>query len=287
MNDYAEQIIADLLLERTGQELTDARRWRIGSALSGLFRERGLDNIQQLVCLLSEQPDDILARETVEALLNNETYFFRDRPMFDQLANDVLPRIAKRNEASKRISIWSAGCSTGQEALTLAMIFTDQALRWKGWTIDILATDVSGKAIKSARDARYTQFEIQRGLGVSQMLTYFEETAQGWQPRREIRDMISFRQQNLLDPIPSSRKFDLVLCRNVLLYFCADTRRKAFDRLAQAMAPHGWLMLGAGETSVGQTDAFIPDRKRQGLYRPFGADQDDGGGVQADVAAVR
>jgi chemotaxis protein methyltransferase CheR len=131
MTNISEQIIADLLLEQTGQELTDSRRWRIGSALSGLFRERGLDNLEQLVVLLSEQRNDVLAKETVDALLNNETYFFRDKPLFEQLENEVLPRIAKQNENRKRISIWSAGCSTGQEALTLAMMFANQTMRWK------------------------------------------------------------------------------------------------------------------------------------------------------------
>lgn len=137
MTNISEQIIADLLLEQTGQELTDSRRWRIGSALSGLFRERGLDNLEQLVVLLSEQRNDVLAKETVDALLNNETYFFRDKPLFEQLENEVLPRIAKQNENRKRISIWSAGCSTGQEALTLAMMFANQTMRWKGWQTDV------------------------------------------------------------------------------------------------------------------------------------------------------
>lgn len=269
MMSFAEQIIADLLREHTGQELTDARRWRIGSALAGLFRDRGLDNLEQLVVLLSEQRDDALAQETVEALLNNETYFFRDRAIFDRLGDEVLPQIAKRNEHSRRIAIWSAGCSTGQEALTLAMIFADQPMRWKGWSIDILATDVSAKAIGAARDARYSQFEIQRGLGVGQMLTHFEETAAGWQPARAARDMITFRQHNILTPMAPPGRFDLVLCRNVLLYFCSDTRRRAFDRLAEAISTEGWLMLGAGETSVGLTDEFTPARNMPGLYRPY------------------
>lgn len=269
MMSFAEQMIADLLREHTGQELTDARRWRIGSALAGLFRDRGLDNLEQLVVLLSEQRDDVLAKETVEALLNNETYFFRDRAMFDRLGGDVLPQIAGRNADSRRIAIWSAGCSTGQEALTLAMIFAEQPMRWKGWTIEILATDVSEKAIAAARGARYSQFEIQRGLGVGQMLTHFEETPQGWQPARAIRDMIDFRQHNILTPIARPGRFDLILCRNVLLYFCPETRRRAFDRLAEAISPEGWLMLGAGETSVGLTDSFTPARDLPGLYRPY------------------
>ncbi len=286
MKSIAEQMVADLLLEQTGQELSDSRRWRIGSALSGMFREHGLENLEQLVVLLSEQRNDVLGKETVEALLNNETYFFRDRPMFDQLSNEVLPQIALRNAASKRIAIWSAGCSTGQEALTLAMIFADQPRRWKGWTVDIVATDVSSKAIKAARDARYTQFEIQRGLGVGQMLTHFEEEPRGWRPHRAVHERISFQQHNILEPMTRAGRFDLVLCRNVLLYFCPATRRRAFDRLAEAITPEGWLMLGAGETSVGQTDAFIPASKLQGLYRPYGAENRKKAETKTSLAAT-
>lgn len=267
VSDVSHRIVADLLLARTGQQLTESRRWRIATALSGIFRERGISNVDQLVCLLADPAEKKLAQEVVEALLNNETYFFRDRAMFDQLSEVVLPQLAKTRAGSKRLTIWSAGCSTGQEALTLAMLFAEQAQRWQDWRIEIVGTDISARAIATARSGLYTQFEIQRGLGVAQMLTWFDETPKGWRPRPELRKPLRFEQRNILDPAPANGDFDLILCRNVLLYFDRQTRTRAFGRLAEGLAPEGWLMLGAGETVVGQTDVLAPAGVCTGLYR--------------------
>ncbi len=264
------QIIADLLAARTGQHLTESRRWRVGTALAGVFREHGITNVDQLVCLLDvphrRAKDNDLATEVVEALLNNETYFFRDKPTFDQIPEDILPEIAVRRAHTKRISIWCAGCSTGQEVHSLAMLFEDQKQRWRGWTIDILGTDVSHRAIRTARTGLYSQFEVQRGLGVAQMLRHFDETPDGWQIRDHVRTITRFQQHNVLHEPPARQRFDLVLCRNVLLYFERDTRELAFHRLSSAMSRDGFLMLGAGETVVGQTHAFLPSPSRASLY---------------------
>jgi chemotaxis protein methyltransferase CheR len=274
-SEASHQIIADLLEARTGQHLTESRRWRVNSALAGIFRQHGISNVDQLVCLLAappggpESPD--LAQEVVEALLNNETYFFRDKPTFDQLPQDILPELARRRQDVRRLSIWSAGCSTGQELYSLAMLFADQKERWQGWTIELLGTDVSHRAINAARSGLFSQFEVQRGLGVAQMLRHFEETANGWQIRDEARRMVQFRQHNVLGPHPGRQPFDLVLCRNVLLYFDRDTRAHAFERLANAVMPDGLLMLGAGETVVGQTDRFVPSPQRPSFFAPHSA----------------
>jgi chemotaxis protein methyltransferase CheR len=262
--------IADLLEERTGQQLSEGRHWRIGTALSGIFRERGISNVDQLVCLLAQPEERELEKQVVEALLNNETYFYRDRAMFDLLTQQVLPDIARRRREARRISIWSAGCSLGQEALSIAMLFLERAEKWSGWQIEILGTDISEKAIATARLGCYSQFEIQRGLGIAQMLSFFEETSEGWQAKDKLRRMVQFEVHNIHDPLPSSRNFDLVLCRNVLLYFSPATRSKVFDRIASVISQEGWLMLGAGETVVGQTDRFVPAKGNQGLYRPAG-----------------
>jgi len=272
-SEASHQIIADLLAERTGQHLDESRRWRVNSALSGIFRQYGISNIDQLVCLMAappggpESPD--LAQEVVEALLNNETYFYRDKPTFDQLPAEILPELAARRSNVKRLSIWSAGCSTGQEVYSLAMLFAEQAERWQGWTIDILGTDVSHRAINAARSGLYSQFEVQRGLGVSQMLRYFDETPRGWQIRDDARTKVRFQQHNILAPHPGRVPFDLVLCRNVLLYFDRATRSAAFDRLASAVMPDGFLMLGAGETVVGHTHRFAPTAKRASFFEPL------------------
>jgi chemotaxis protein methyltransferase CheR len=274
-SEASHQIIADLLAARTGQHLTESRRWRVNSALAGLFREHGISNVDQLVCLLAaprtgpDAPD--LSQDVVEALLNNETYFFRDKPTFDQLPQAVLPELARRRAATRRLSIWSAGCSTGQEVYSLAMLFAEQKERWAGWTIELLGTDVSHRVVNAARSGRFSQFEVQRGLGVTQMLRHFDETAQGWQIREEARRMVNFRQHNVLAPHPGRQPFDLVLCRNVLLYFERATRAAAFDRLASAVAGDGFLMLGAGETVVGQTDRFTPSAGRASFFEPLPA----------------
>ncbi len=264
------QIIADLLASRTGQHLTESRRWRIGTALAGIFREHGISNLDQLVCLLDEprrrSHDRDLATEVVEALLNNETYFFRDKPTFDQIPDDVLPELARRRAQTKRLSIWCAGCSTGQEVHSLAMLFEDNKDKWNGWTIDILGTDISHRAIRTARTGLYTQFEVQRGLGVAQMLRHFEETPGGWQILDHVRHITRFQQHNVLNDPPARARFDLVLCRNVLLYFTQETREAAFARLASAMTNDGFLMLGAGETVVGQTRDFEPSVGRPSMY---------------------
>ncbi len=268
----SHQIIADLLTARTGQHLTENRRWRVGTALAGVFREHGISNVDQLVCLLAQpensQQGKDLSRQVVEALLNNETYFFRDKPTFDQLPDDILPQLARRREHSRRLSIWCAGCSTGQEVYSLAMLFADQPDRWQNWTIDILGTDVSHSAILSARGGVYSQFEVQRGLAVTQMLRHFEECRDGWRILDSTRACTRFQQHNILDAPPVRQSVDLILCRNVLLYFGPDNRHRAFAQLHSALAPDGFLMLGAGETVVGQTCDFNPSSGRASLYAP-------------------
>ena len=268
LDGASHTIIADLLEERTGQTLSESRRWRISSALAGLFREFGIENVDQLACLLERPGEHRLATRVVEALLNNETYFFRDHAYFATLANTVLPELQRKRAAQKKISIWSAGCSTGQEVLSLAMTIAEQPGRWQDWTIEILGTDVSGKAVEQARSGTYSQFEIQRGISVAQMLNFFSETPKGWKVTEKVQRMTRFEQQNILDFPPSPGKFDLVMCRNVLLYFDPETRRRAFDRLASATAADGMLMLGAGETVVGQTDRFEPAACGSALYMP-------------------
>ncbi len=273
LNDASHRIVADLLCTRTGQQLTDSRLWRISSALAGLFRERGISNLDQLVCLLGDGDQTELATQVVEALLNNETYFFRDHAYFSILADTVLPDIASKRAASKRIRIWSAGCSTGQEVLSLAMLFAGQPERWAGWNIEILGTDISTKALAVANSGLYSQFEIQRGISIGQMLQFFSETPEGWQASDTIRAMARFKQASVLDSPPPPGNFDLVLCRNVLLYFDPPTRRSVFERLSQATAADGWLMLGAGETVIGQTDVFVPAPCGATLYHPAGTSQ--------------
>ena len=270
ISDSSTRILAGLLEARTGQQLTMSRRWRIETALSSLLRERGIASLDELITILVMGKEPSVSQMVVEALLNNETYFFRDRAPFDLLQRYALPELALRRAKSKRLRIWSAGCPTGQETYSLAMLFAEEPEKWLGWTIDILGTDVSTACIDRARSGAYSQFEVQRGLGINQMIKWFEECADGWRAVEALRRPLRFQVHNLLEQPPHPGGFDIVLCRNVLLYLSPEKKTLSFERLASSMAEDGWLMLGAGETVIGQTTRLGADINARGLYRLAG-----------------
>jgi chemotaxis protein methyltransferase CheR len=267
VSDSSSRILAGLLESRTGQQLTMSRRWRIETALKSLMKDRGIATLDQLIATLVTGREPSLADDVVESLLNNETFFYRDRTPFDLLLRGALPRLARARASQKKLSIWCAGCSTGQEVYSLAMAFADDKVRWQGWKIDILGTDVSRSAIDRARDGLYSQFEVQRGLPVMQMMRWFkEEERQQWRIAAQVRDSVRFQVHSLREAIPHPGQFDVILCRNVLLYFASETRKQVFEKLAEASAPDACLMLGAAETVIGHTNAFVPDPECRGLY---------------------
>jgi len=270
LSDSSSRILAGLLEARTGQQLTMSRRWRIETALSSLLRERGIATLDELITILVMGKEPSLSQQVVEALLNNETYFFRDRAPFDLLSRYALPELLQKRAKNRRVRIWSAGCSTGQEVYSLAMLFAEDAEKWRGWTIDILGSDVSTQCVDRARIGTYSQFEVQRGLGINQMIQWFEETDDGWRAAEALRRPLRFQVHNILEPPPHPGDFDIVLCRNVLLYLSPEKKALAFERLATSMAEDGWLMLGAGETVIGQTSKLGADIKARGLYRLVG-----------------
>jgi chemotaxis protein methyltransferase CheR len=270
ISDSSSRILAGLLEARTGQQLTLSRRWRIETALSALMREREIATLDELITILVMGKEPSLSQMVVEALLNNETYFFRDRAPFDLLQRHALPELATRRHKSKRLRIWSAGCSTGQEVYSLAMLFAEEPEKWRGWTVDILGTDVSTSCIDRARNGTYSQFEVQRGLAIGQMIKWFEECPDGWRAVEPLRRPVRFQVHNILESPPHPGGFDIVLCRNVLLYLSPDKKTLAFERLAASIAEDGWLMLGAGETVIGQTTKLGADINARGLYRLVG-----------------
>ncbi|MEA3047623.1 MAG: chemotaxis protein methyltransferase CheR [Sphingomonadales bacterium] len=269
VSDSSRRILASLLEARTGQQLSMNRRWRIDTALAAIVRARGFASVDQLVARLVSGREAALSEQVIEALLNNETYFFRDRLPFDLLLGGPLKRLERARAGEKRLSIWCAGCSTGQEAYSLAMSFADEPARWQGWKIEITGTDLSRAAIERARAGIYSQFEVQRGLPVMQMIRWFEELGGGdWRVSPKLRERVRFDVRNLIEPPPHPGRFDIILCRNVLLYFAPDMRRLAFGRLAEACQADGTLMLGAGETVIGQTERFVSEPDCRGLFLP-------------------
>ncbi len=263
----AAATIVALLERRTGQQLDAGRAWRIDSALQPMLRERGLASLDELVARIAEggSCERGLADLVVDALLNQETSFFRDAAVLDTVAQAAVEMAAT---APRRLRIWSAACSTGQEPLSLAMLFAEAAARDGLMPPEIRATDISARALRRAREGRYTQFEIQRGLSVRRMIQWFEQRDDMWEANTELRFRMLYAQQNLLtDPMPAG-KFDIVLCRNVLMYLSPEARSNVLGRIAGVMRPGGLLVLGAGETVIGHTEALVPSERYRGLYRP-------------------
>lgn len=260
----AINVLGALLEARTGQQIGANRSWRIDTALKPVLRARGLETLDQLVTQLLDGQDPAITDLVVDALLNQESSFFRDAPVFDLIADAVTAAEAE----GRRVRIWSAGCSTGQEPLSLAMLFAERQEAGGTAAPEIIATDVSDVALARARAGRYTQFEIQRGLPVRRMMRWFDGVGGDWVAKPELVKQIAFRRLNLVADRPPPGRFDVVLCRNVLLYLSPPMRAEVFVRLGDAMRPGSVLVLGAGETVIGQTRAFEPSRRFRGLYEP-------------------
>ena len=260
---HVSAVLTALLEERTGQQLSACRSWRLDTALKPLLKARNLTTLDALVDLLLDGEDTGLAGEVVDALLNNETSFFRDAPVFDLVAQAV----AAAEAQGRRARIWSAGCATGQEPLSLAMLFAERG----GVMPEIVATDVSQAALTRARAGRYTQFEAQRGLPIRCLMRWFDGAPDGdWIAKPELVRQVQYRRASLLtDPAPPGR-FDVVLCRNVMLYLATGAKSVAFCRIAAALRPDGLFAMGAGETVIGQTRLFQPSRDLRGLYALVG-----------------
>lgn len=260
----AMHLIGALLEQRTGQQIAANRAWRIETALKPVLRERGLPSLDALVGQLLGSRTGGLADQVVDVLLNQETSFFRDVAVLDQVSAAAVAMQAE--VGNRRLRIWSAGCSTGQEPLSLAMMFDEKASEF-ALPPEIVATDVSQAALTRGKAGRYSQFEIQRGLPVRRMVEWFENVDNDWVAKPELVRRVQFRQQNLTADPPPPGKFDIILCRNVMLYFSLPLRRQVFDRLATAIRPGGLLVLGAGETVIGLTDHFTPSEVFRGFYR--------------------
>lgn len=268
LSPLAIRVFGELLEARTGQQLADNRLWRVETALQPLLRMHNIESLEKLATMVAAKRNPELGATVAEALLNHESFFFRDPIAFTQLTDIIAGPLREARLSERKLRVWSAGCSTGQEAYSLAISFAERPDLWAGWTIEIFATDVSGTAIERAKAGVYSQFEIQRGLPVSQMLRWFDSRAEDWHAVAEIRRNVRFQIHSLLEPSPVRGAFDIILCRNVLLYFSQPVRAGVFERLREAIAPDGVLMLGAGETVLGQTQLFESNPDARGLYRP-------------------
>lgn len=265
LSPAAIQVLTSLLETRTGQQIDATRVWRIGTALKPLLRELELDGFDALVAALVGTGAAPLADRVVDALLNQETFFFRDALVIESVATAIEQLDAA--EPTRRQRVWSAGCSNGQEIYSLAMSLLDRGNFRSTNLPEMLASDVSAATVSRARQGHFSQFEVQRGLPVRTLMRWFAPAGENWNIRPEITRAVKFRQHDLVDgPMPPGL-FDVVMCRNVLLYFPQLVRQKVLERLSRSIRPDGLLVLGAGETVLGLSDAFDPCQKFRGLYR--------------------
>ncbi len=267
------EFLSQMLKRRSGLTLNPDKVYLLESRLTPLARRRGLDGIDALVAELRRTNSETLAREITDAMTTNESFFFRDRTPFDIFERQVLPMLRQRRAARKRIRIWCAACSTGQEPYSLAMILKNQEAQWRDWSIEIIGTDIARPVLKKAEAGLYSQFEVQRGLPIQMLMKYFTQVGDQWQIAPEIRSMVKFKEFNLLDSFAPLGNFDVIYCRNVLIYFDQPTKKEVLERMRKIMPSDGVLFLGAAETVLGITDAFRPVRGQRGMYLPADAEE--------------
>jgi chemotaxis protein methyltransferase CheR len=256
-----------MLKERSGLVLSAEKQYLAESRLLPVARRYGMSTLGELVAKL-KMPTPVLATEVVDAMTTNETFFFRDKIPFEHVRDTIIPALIAARTREKRIRIWCTAASTGQEPYSLAMTLKEMGAAVDGYRIDILATELAGEVLERGKQGLYTQFEVQRGLPIQMLVKYFTKEGEMWRIAPDLRAMVQFRTLNLLNDFVPLGTFDLVFCRNVLIYFDQPTKTQVLNRLARQIPDDGYLVLGAAETVIGLTDAFKPMSDRRGLYVP-------------------
>jgi chemotaxis protein methyltransferase CheR len=255
-----------LLKERSGLTLSADKEYLLESRLLPIARRNGVATLGELVARLKMQGNAELVFSVVEAMTTNETFFFRDKIPFDHLRETVVPALIAARAKEKRIRIWCAAASSGQEPYSIAMLLKSMAAQLRGYRVDLLATDLSSEIVERAKQGTYSQFEVQRGLPIQLLVRHFTQSGDSWQIGSDIRQMVQFRTLNLLQDFAPLGMFDIVFCRNVLIYFDQPTKSAVLERLARQMPQDGYLIMGAAETVVGLSEAFRPIADSRGLF---------------------
>jgi chemotaxis protein methyltransferase CheR len=261
--DYLQKV----LRERSGLMLSADKKYLLESRLLPLSRKVGVSGISDLVQKM-KNGSEALILGVVEAMTTNETFFFRDKIPFDHFKETVVPELVRARTDRRSLRIWCAAASTGQEPYSLAMILKEMGAALAGWRVEIVATDLSPEVLEKSRSGLYSQFEVQRGLPIQLLVKYFKQIREMWQLNADIRSMVQYRPLNLLQDFSHLGKFDIIFCRNVLIYFEQATKTDIFNRLAKANEADGYLFLGAAETVIGLTDRYRVCTNRRGVYLP-------------------
>lgn len=266
MNSGDFNTLAKLLKDRSGLVLTEDKQYLLESRLVPVAKKHGLPSLEDLVKKVTSPPqDEGMIKDVVDAMTTNESFFFRDIKPFDTLRDQVLPALVP-NRSGRKLRIWCAACSSGQEPYSIAMMLREMGPKMEGWQVDILATDLSRDMVVRAREGVYSQFEVQRGLPITLLVKYFTQVGERWQISPDLRKSVDFREFNLLHDMSALGRFDIIFCRNVLIYFDQPTKAKVLQSMADVLVPDGYLFLGGAETVLGISDRFQPATDMRGVY---------------------
>lgn len=261
--EFAE--IAGVVRRRSGIVLTSDKAYLLETRLGPILSRFRVASLSALGQKLRQRPDEVLERAVVEALTTHESSFFRDGKPFEHLAK-VLPRLIAGRPPGAPLRIWSAACSTGQEPYSIAMLVADALGGRKDCRVEIVATDISAEILQRARQGVFTQFEVQRGLPIRSLVKHFRQDGAKWRISPELATMVRFEERNLLNDLSSLGRFEIIFCRNVMIYFDASTKTHVLEALARRMLPDGVLYLGGAETVLGLTDRLVPISGERGAY---------------------
>ena len=261
------EVVRGMVLARSGVVVDPTKTYLIESRLAPVVRREGFASQTEMLQAIRARRDDKLMWAVTEALTSSETSFFRDRAPFDQFREEVLPALAAAR-GDQPIRIWSAACSGGQEAYSLAMIVDEERSKRPNTRVELFGSDLSERSLEKAQAGAYTQFEVQRGLPIRLLVRYFEQSDDMWAIAPRIRQMVRWRRINLLADLRALGLFDVIFCRNVISAFDEPVRRRVLEQLAAALPEDGRLVLGLDETVIGVTEALQPVAGRRGLYAP-------------------
>lgn len=271
MTEQEFDIVRRLLRERSAIVLEAGKEYLVETRLAPLVRQLNLKSIGELIAQLSRRPDNGLHRQVVEAMVTTETLFFRDHHPFEGLRKLVIPDLISRRRAERRLHIWCAASSSGQEPYSLALLLREHFPELTGWKITFLASDISREMVARARDGRYSQIEVNRGLPAALLVKYFEQSGTTWQLRADIRNSIDFQEINLAQAWPALPRMDLVLLRNVMIYFEVETKRTILGKMARLLQPDGYLLLGGAETTLNLENSYRrAEPLKAGFYQLVG-----------------
>ena len=260
------ELISGLLKKRSGLILPKDKVYLLESRLTPIAHKRGLETLDDLINEVRLKRKEDLLTEITEAMTTNESFFFRDNRPFDLFKDTVLPQFLQSRASRKKIRIWCAAASTGQEPYSLAIILKEMGIKLAGWDIEIIGTDISQEVLDKAKIGLFSQFEVQRGLPIQLLIKYFNQVGDLWQISDEIKSMVTYKKFNLLDPYTLLGNFDVIFCRNVLIYFDQPTKTEVLAKMRKIIPADGTLFLGAAETVLGITDKFKPVQGQRGLY---------------------